>query len=194
MAVTASGTLPVVTPPPSRSSTLTSRMALAELRSAVLDGEVVAIGEGFMCVDEPVGPRERAASVASDLGDSRAIVCDRSAAWVWGWGPSTAVLDTCVPITARVASPERRRRRTREAVIEPHEVIEFDGVRVTHPLRTVIDLVRHDGDDCVTDLVVAALEAGDVAAADIVDELRRRPGIAHLRRARVRAELAISRC
>ncbi len=194
MAAAVSGTLPDVIPPHARSATLTSRMARAELRSAVLDGELVAIGEGFVCIDEPVGPHDRAEALAIDLADSRAIVCDGSAAWVWGWGMNPAVLETCVPITARVASPERRRRRSREAVIEQHEVIEIGGVRVTSPLRTIIDLVRHDDDEHVTDLVVAALEARDVTALDVLTELRRRAGISHLRRARARVELAISRC
>ena len=189
-----SGTLPVMTASRTPLSSLPSRMSLPEWQSAVLDGEAVAIGGGFVCIDEPVGAQDRAVSLAIGLRGSRAVVSDRSAAWVWGWGESRSVVDTCVPITARVASPERRRRHAREAVIEPHEIIEIGGVRVTSPLRTVIDLVRHDHDDEVITLVVAALDAGDVAAGDVTSELGRRPGISHLRRARARVELAFSRC
>ena len=166
----------------------------AELRSAVLDGEVVSVGSSYVCIDEPIGPRDRGASLAPELSDSRAIVCDRTAAWVWGWCVAPSVIGTCVSIAARVASPTRRRLRTREAVIDESEVVHLDGVRVTTPLRTTVDLVRHDANDDVVDIIVAALASGDVCARDLHDELQRRPGIAHQRRARARLALAVSRC
>jgi hypothetical protein len=173
---------------------LDARLTLVELRAAVLDGDLIRLGPGFLCLDEPEGPSERAASLAAELGDARAIVCDRSAAWVWGWAHSSAALQTCVSISARVASPVRRRLRTREAVIDDSEVAQLDGVRVTTPLRTAIDLVRHDADDHVIDIVVDSLRRGDLTAEALRAELQRRSGVAHHRRARVRIDQAISRC
>ncbi len=152
------------------------------------------MGASFRCIDEPEAPRDRAGSLASIVGDTRVIVCDRSAAWVWGWAQPASSLHTCVSISSRVASPVRRRLRAREAVIDDDEVVQLLGVRVTTPLRTAIDLVRHDADDRVIDIIVDALHSGDVAATALRDELRRRAGIAHQRRARERIDRAISRC
>ena len=152
------------------------------------------MGAGFRCIDEPESPRDRAGSLAAIVGDARVIVSDRSAAWVWGWARPSAALHTCVSITARVASPLRRRLRTREAVIDENEVVQLQGVRVTTPLRTAIDLARHDSDERVIDIIVEALQSGGVAAAALRNELGRRSGIAHQRRARERIDRAISRC
>jgi hypothetical protein len=177
-----------------RSSRLDERLPLAELHSARLDGELVGIGGGFQSVDEPDGPRDRAHSIHRDLADPRVIVCDRSAAWVWGWAPSPVAVATCVSIGARVASPVRRRLRAREAVLDDDETVQLAEVRVTTPLRTVIDLARHDDRDEVVEIVIAALRSGSVSVPDLRAALRRRPGIAHLRRAHDRVERAISRC
>ncbi|MBX9470882.1 hypothetical protein [Microcella sp.] len=174
---------------------LDQRLAPAELQSALLDGELVRLGTSFLGLDEPDSPRERARSLAPVLGDVRAIVCDRSAAWVWGWVPPPAVASTCVSIDARVASPVRRRLRAREAVLDRDEVVWLDDVRVTAPVRTVIDLARHDDDDDdATEAIEAALRSSSVTAAELNAAVHRRPGIAYVRRAQRRIDRAISRC
>lgn len=165
-----------------------------ELNAAVLDGELTRVGDGYWWIDIPTGRRERAQCVGRELNDCRIIVCDRSAAWVWGWADAPTRLSTCVSLAARVPSPVRRRLNTRESVIADDEVAIIGATRVTNPVRTVIDLVRHDPSDQVIGLVVAALVQGDVDAPTALRELDRRPGIAHLRRARQRLETAISRC
>ena len=161
----------------------------------MLDGELVRLGSGFIGIDEPEGPYDRAHSLTSVLGDERAIVCDQSAAWVWGWIPAPSAVSTCVSIDARVASPVRRRLRAREAVLDRDEIAELDGVRVTTPVRTAIDLARHvDGDDRASDVIEAAVRSGMVTRSELRAALRRRPGIAYLRRAQRRIEQAINRC
>lgn len=165
-----------------------------ELSSAVLDGELTRLGAGYLAIDEPEGPHDRARSLFVEIGDRRAIICDRSAAWVWGWVPFAGPLSTCVSITARVASPVRRRLRAREAVLGHDEVALLDDVPVTTPLRTAADLARHDDNEAVIDVLVAALQSGDITPAALRSTLTRRPGIAHLRRARSRIESAITRC
>jgi len=177
-----------------RAQTPLASCPLVELNAAALDGELVRIGDGFWWIDVPTGRRERALSLGSDLHDGRVIVCDRSAAWVWGWGAAPLTLSTCVSIAARVPSPVRRRLNAREAVISVDEVATIAGTPVTSPVRTVIDLLRHDPTDDVITLVSAALSRGDVDARSVLAELERRPGIAHVRRARWRLEAAISRC
>lgn len=173
---------------------LLASCAGTELNAALLDGELVRLGDGYWWIDVPIGVRERALSLSRELHDSRVIVCDQSAAWVWGWRDAPSTLTTCVSIAARVPSPVRRRLHTREAVIADDEVAMIAAIRVTSPLRTVIDLVRHDASDDVIDVVVAALGQGSVDAEAASRELDRRPGIAYARRARNRLETAISRC
>ncbi len=174
---------------------LDERLAAPELQSALLDGELVRLGASYIGIDEPECPRDRARSMALVLGDGRAIVCDRSAAWVWGWAPAPSAVSTCVSIDARVASPVRRRLHAREAVLDSDELVWLDDVRVTAPVRTVIDLARHDDDDDrATEAIEAALRSSMVTAAGLRVALRRRPGIAYLRRAQRRIDRAISRC
>lgn len=174
---------------------LHERLAPAELQAALLDGELARLGWGYISIDEPEGPRDRARSLGTVLGDVRAIVCDRSAAWVWGWILAPSALSTCVSIDARVASPVRRRLQAREAVLDRDELVWLDDVRVTTPVRTAIDLARHDDDDeHTTAAIEAAVHSGMVTAAELHAALGRRPGIAYMRRAQRRVEQAISRC
>jgi hypothetical protein len=67
-------------------------------------------------------------------------------------------------------------------------------VRVTSPLRTVIDLVRHEPSDDVVDVVATALSVGGVSVESAMNTLLQRPGIAHVRRAQRRLDVAVSRC
>jgi hypothetical protein len=48
----------------------------------------------------------------------------------------------CTAIGARVRSPGVSWMSVREVVIEPEYVATLDGMRVTTPLRTVVDLAR----------------------------------------------------
>ncbi len=104
------------------------RLSSSELQCAVLDGELVALGEGFLPIDAPETAHARAASLAPLVIDSRVIISDRSAAWVWGWGPMPRTVATCVSIAARIPSPDRRRLRAREVVIGDAEQIALGDV------------------------------------------------------------------
>ena len=174
---------------------LHERLDPAELQAALLDGELARLGVSYIGIDEPESARDRARSLSLVLGDVRAIVCDRSAAWVWGWIAAPSTISTCVSIGARVASPVRRRLQAREAVLDSDEVVSLDGVRVTTPVRSVIDLARHDDDDDrASEVIEAAVRSGLTTAAELRVAVHRRPGIAYLRRAQRRIDRAISRC
>lgn len=166
----------------------------AELMSARLDGELVSIGAAFQFIDLPDSTLARAASLAPSLHDSRAIISERTAAWVWGWVPECRTVSTCVSIAARIPSTARRLQATREVVISVDDVALLGGVRVTTPLRTVVDLARLDADDAVVDIISTALSAHDVSEAALHAALERSRSVAHIARARRRVELAFSRC
>lgn len=168
-------------------------VSASELRAAALDGEVVAIGEGFLPIDAPLTARERAASLAPALLDQRVVVADRSAAWVWGWGPATPTVTTCVSIAARIPSPDRRRLRAREVVIEADDVRRLGSVPVTAPLRTLLDLARHDHGDDLAALLAAGLHAHGITFAELETALARRPSLSYVRPARARLLAAARR-
>ena len=169
-------------------------LSFAELTSARLDGELVAIGATFRFIDQPDSRQARAASLGLALHDSRAIISERTAAWVWGWAPACSTVSTCVSIAARLPSTARRLQGTREVVIGADEVAVIGDVRVTTPLRTVVDLARLDDDDAVVDIISTALAAHDVSETSLRDALERITRVAHSTRARRRVELALSRC
>lgn len=179
---------PSVSPPHPRAlpGSLQLHLSATELRSALLDGEVTALGDGFVPVDLPVSPAERAASLRETITDGRVILADRTAAWVWGWCLEPGPLRTCVSIGARIPSTDRRRLGTREAVIDDDEVRSLVGIRVTTPLRTLVDVVRHATETDIVELVATGMRVSSIPLVDAVAALDRRPRLAHVRRARAR--------
>lgn len=167
-------------------------ISATELRSAALDGEVVAVGEGFLPIDMPVSALTRAASLAPLLIDDRVVVSDRSAAWVWGWGPAPVAVTTCVAITARIPSPDRRRLRAREVVIDDDERRLLGQVAVTTPLRTLLDLARHDPDPAVIGLLASGLRHHGIDGTEVDAELARRPSLSFVKLARTRLVAALA--
>ncbi|MBX9717595.1 MAG: hypothetical protein K2X36_01975 [Microbacteriaceae bacterium] len=167
-------------------------ISATELRSAALDGEVVPVGEGFLPIDTPVSALARAASLAPLLIDERVVIADRSAAWVWGWGPEPAAVTTCVAITARIPSPDRRRLRAREVVIDDDERRMLGPVAVTTPLRTLLDLARHDEDAAGDGLLAAGIRHHGIDKDALEAELTRRPSLSFVKTARARLLAALA--
>lgn len=163
----------------------------AELRSAALDGELRALAHTFVPLDTPDDARARLAALAPAIDDPRIIVSHRCAAWVWGWTP-TACLSLCCSVSSRHRVPSTRRRAfgVREVAIEPDEIIMVEGVSVTTPVRTLIDLARHDDGADLPALLCSALREASasrqLSEPRVAAALRRRPSAAHARRARHR--------
>ncbi len=116
----------------------------AELRAAVLAGELVAVGRCWASPAEPQVPALRAAAHAWRLPDRRLVAGGRSAAWIWG----ATAREPAVPEV--VAPPNLRVRvdadvRLREVRLEDGDVVVLGTVRVTTPLRTALDLLRAPG-------------------------------------------------
>jgi hypothetical protein len=170
------------------------RLSESELRSAVLDGELSAWGQVFLPLDVPLTARLRASMLGAQWRDHRVMVSDRSAAWVWGWAAQPSRVTTCVSITARIPSPDRRRLHAREVVIASDEVSNLDGVFVTSPGRTLLDLARHspaadadaDIDNDIDRILAAGVVAENLTVVDIERLLGRRPRLSFARLARRR--------
>ncbi|MBT2499863.1 hypothetical protein J7E25_12255 [Agromyces sp. ISL-38] len=158
----------------------TDDLPLAELCAARIDGELVAIDDGWSPIDEPDLPALRAAVVA--LRAPRALVIERlSAAWVYG-GLHTppAIAQFCVPHRSRIAVISDHRSIVREVTINEADIVDFGPSRCTTVARTAFDLLRDAAlTDDASESVVATLFADRPGLADEValrfDEARRMP-------------------
>ncbi len=119
----------------------------AELNAALLDGEVYVVDECFSPIDEIDQRSHRALALASLLPErllpERLIAEQRTAAWVLGaLARPPFHHQFCAAIDARVRPSGMIRVTVREVVIEETDLLECAGLRVTTPVRTVVDLAR----------------------------------------------------
>lgn len=98
------------------------------------------------------------------------VVTDRTAAWVWCGDRALAPDEHLATPRVSVFAPPGRRLRnglaaSGERHLEPHDVVEVGGVRVTTPLRTACDLGRllHVDQAFAAMDTLAALEVFSVA-------------------------------
>jgi len=137
-------------------------LPLAELMCARLDGEVYPLGECWCPIDEVDGAPMRAASLAPLL-PRRAIIERYSAAWVYGIAAEPGQHEICVDIGARTRASTSGRVHLREVVCPESDTQDIGGVRVTTPIRTVIDLARwapREAEDRLTPLLLALMRYG----------------------------------
>jgi AbiEi antitoxin C-terminal domain len=121
---------------------LPGHLPLAELCAARLDGEVVALDEGFLLADLPLGPPERGAALLAVLPTG--TVADRtSAAWVHGAvTDAPRVHSASIDRRNRLHPPMLARVRFHEVRLTDEDVVVLGGCPVTTPERTLIDLAR----------------------------------------------------
>ncbi len=119
-------------------------LGTAELCAAVLDGHLVALGEGYVAADSVETAALRAASLRPLL-DADAAATHASAAWVLsGDGPPPT------RHSLQRISPHRTRRRGelrytyRDPQIPEADLLRLAGAAVTTPARTIADLARDD--------------------------------------------------
>ena len=148
-----------------------------------MDGDVIGLGTVFAPLDEPLSAGHRARAVHADHVD-RVIAEQRSAAWIWGAVATPPPRpELCVAIGARVRS--HHTAPVREVVIEPGEILLVEGLQVTTPLRTVLDLARFAERFGPPEHAMVAALLGDAGLdlADCVAELHRRRNLFGKRRA-----------
>lgn len=166
-------------------------LPLAELCGARLDGEVYPLVDSWCPVDEVDGPVVRALA-AGLLVPGRAIAERMTAAWVYGLAPEPHRHQFCVDHGARTHVPPSPRLQLREVRCRPDETLLIAGLRVTTPLRTVIDLARSPAPDVpgpdpsgpdpvpgLVELLAALLRLGGFADADAAEQLCRRQNLPH---------------
>jgi hypothetical protein len=174
----------------------TADFSEAELSALVLDGALYRVGDCYCVIDQLPSAALRAQSLALVL--PRRLIAERmTAAWVWGAIQDPPVShQVCVDIRSRVRPPGARRLVVREVVIADTETADFTDIRVTTPLRTVIDLARSPTEfgEAESEAIAALIHNGnlDIATcAAAVEQRRNLPNkkiaIARLRTSFIRA-------
>lgn len=151
------------------------RLSVAELSAARLDGDLVEIGEGYMPADAVESTATRAASLRSICG-SRLVVGSWSAAWVYGALPEPPSRHSVMRGAAhRVGNLIDRRAIFHDVGVEDRDVSDVEGVLVTSPLRTVIDVARRIRDpehrERATSVVGAMIGAGLVDPREAISRI-----------------------
>ena len=162
----------------SLASVLTSDdLPAAELQAVLLDGDVYPLAGAYCLIGELETPRHRARAVLG--GRSPRLIAElHTAAWIWGATDHLARLRFAVSPDARTRLPPGAGHVLREIVHSPGDVATLDGLSVTTPLRTILDLVRAETPEPGTPGIVARLAAiGALTLADCRADLEARVGI-----------------
>ncbi len=173
---------------------LTARdLPVAELCCARLDGELVAVGEGWTPVDLPVGEAVRAEAAAL-LVPPRVIAERMTAAWIFGIVPEPTRHHFCVDARSRAHVPPSSRLQLREVNCSLDNTMVLGGLRVTTPLRTVTDLARHGGveGELLVQVIAAVLSYGRLDPQSALQHLSLNPKAPHSALAHRRVRRAAS--
>jgi very-short-patch-repair endonuclease len=168
-----------------------------QLRRLLADGRVRKVLYAVYCradLDDTLALR---ASAAALVLPEHAVICDRSAAWLWGIScldyPELEVLPALEVVS--VGGNERSRRGGlyggKRDLLED-EICEIGGVRVTSPARTAIDLACLRGRRDALAVLDAFRRQFGISCADYDKQLRRFRGRRGCRQARELAPLSIS--
>jgi len=168
----------------------------AEMSALVLDGQAYRVGDCISPIDVVPSPRNRAAAIRAVI-PPRLIVEQRSAAWVWGaLYQSPAHYEVCSDSGSRTRPQEIRRLALREVVIGARDVYTFDGLKVTTPLRTAVDIARVSTDfgPAELDVVARLMRIGKFGAAAGEAEMDTRKNLPNKRVATLRLKRSEERC
>ncbi len=165
-------------------------LPIAELTAARLDGEVFGVDGCFAPVDEIEQPAHRVLALRSAVHD-RLIAEQLTAAWIWGaLSAPPAHHQFCAALGARVSRTSVPWRSVREVVIDPEELVLVNGMHVTTPLRTIVDIARFA--DTFTHrhahAILALQRVSGIGPADVVVEINRRRNLPGKRRALARID------
>lgn len=137
-------------------------LSIAERSAMRLDGDLVDIAHSARHVDRVDSPADRLRSLRLPLTSAH-IVSGLAAAWVHGVAPLPQTIDVATLRHRRADVPAGCRALIRRIAL--HTCLTVDGVRVTSPLRTAVDLLADDVHDDVAQTAIRLL-------VDDVRELR----------------------
>jgi len=155
-----------------------------DVRALVRGGDARKICHGvYISSDVPDSPNLKATALKRVVPE-RAVICRRTAAWlhdvdVLAFGAHLQVPPVEILVPAETAAVRRRGVLGYSGVLRDDEVHEVEGVLVTSPMRTALDLGRWlpliDGVACLD----AMLHAGIVDHDELYDAVQRLRGFRH---------------
>lgn len=162
-------------------------LPLAELTAARLDGELFALGDSYCSIAEVETSALRARTALGSR--SRRLIAELgTAAWIWGSTPvQPSAWEFCSAIGNRARIARSDPAQVRDLVLDPEDVVRLDGVCVTTPLRTAVDLARFRSPLSPDDraAILELLRIGQVTPGDVLAMLERRRNLPGKRRARL---------
>ncbi|MEP6981573.1 MAG: hypothetical protein ABJA16_12485 [Nakamurella sp.] len=181
-----------------RSEAINEGWTDAELRDRVRGGDLTRIRRGGYAHGIDLGglspeSRHRLAVTLARAGISVGAISHASAAALWDLplvGTDLGRVHATLPKATRTGriGPERH---DHTAMLAPDEVTEIDGIPVTTPARTLVDLARSGPPSTAVVCADAALQRALVTAAALgraLDRAKGRPGVNRARRALTAAD------
>jgi very-short-patch-repair endonuclease len=168
-----------------------------QLRRLLADGVVRKILYGVYCRTDLEDTVQLRASAAALVLPGHAVICDRSAAWLWGVSCFDYAEIEILPRleVVSVGGKDRSRRGGlyggKRALLED-EICEIGGVRVTSPVRTAIDLACLRGRRDALAVLDAFRRQFGISCEDYDRQLRRFRGRRGCKQARELAPLSIA--
>ncbi len=135
--------------------------------------------------------RELRAAAAALVADPDHVVVDRTAAWVHGVDVAPLLPAGPVPLDTVMQSASGRRSRRSTRQLAAHDVERIDGLLVTSPLRTALDLGRSVSPALALGAMDGLLAGGTFTHAQLLAEVSRLgglPGAPQLRRLAVQVD------
>lgn len=166
-------------------------MSRSQFKAAVVDGDIVRLLDRVYLDARVDDSREIRVMAARLVVPAHAVVCDETAAWIWG-------VDVHRPSDRHRFQPkwvvphgESRTRlegvSCRQALLAEADVCEVGGLRVTSPVRTTSDLLRKQWRPYALASADAMAHAGLVRPMDVRNYLTALKGYRGIRQARVLA-------
>lgn len=166
-------------------------MSRSQFKAAVRDGDIVRMIDRVYIDARIQDSRETRVLAARLVVPPHAVVCDETAAWIWG-------VDTYRPSDRHRFKPqwvvphgESRTRlegvSCRQALLNDEDVFDVGGLRVTGPVRTTSDLLRKQWRPYALASADAMAHAGLVRPMDVRSYLAGLKGYRGIRQARVLA-------
>ncbi len=166
-------------------------LSRAEFRARLAAGDLVRLVGRVYADARADDSRELRVQAARLVVPDHGVVCDETAAWLWG-------VDTHRPgdrhrITPRWVVPHGRGRTRlagvdcRQALLDDDDVTELGGVRLTTPVRTTSDLLRTQWRPYALASADAMAAAGLVRPMDVREYLTGLKDYRGIRQARVLA-------
>jgi hypothetical protein len=110
-----------------------------ELQAVALDGDVFRLDRAFCSIAEFDVPWRRA-SVFDERPN--VVVARLSAAWVWGALPVAPHIHEVFRVAGSHSADDTTTLKVSWVAVDPSDIVDFAGVRVTSPTRSVVDLCR----------------------------------------------------